>query len=155
MGAIIQRLLVPDRDGNLADVVLGFDDLESYVAHSPYFGAVPGRCANRISNATVTIDGTTYQLGANENGNQLHGGTTGFSNRVWSLEQHDKGSVLLKYVSEDGEEGEPRSLRVAHGIAAAVAQHAGDAAGSSSVMESETSNLRTALVGLRNIGLYK
>ena len=101
-GAIIRDLKFNGRS-----VVLGFDDLESYVAHSPYFGAVPGRCANRISKATVTIDGTKYQLGANENGNQLHGGKTGFTSRVWSLEQHDKGSVLLKYVSEDGEEGYP------------------------------------------------
>lgn len=101
-GAIIRDLKFNGRS-----VVLGFDDLESYVAHGAYFGAVPGRCANRISNATVTIDGTTYRLGANENGNQLHGGKTGFASRVWSLEQHDKGSVLLKYVSEDGEEGYP------------------------------------------------
>lgn len=102
LGAIIRDLKF-----NGHSVVLGFEDLQSYLDHSPCFGAVPGRCANRISGACFTLDGTEYKLTANENGNQLHGGAGGFANRVWSLERHDKGSVLLKYVSEDGEEGYP------------------------------------------------
>lgn len=102
-GAIIRDLKFNDRS-----VVLGFEDLDSYLAHSPYFGCVPGRCANRIANASMSIDGITHQLTANQNGiHHLHGGENGFSARLWSLEQSDKGSVLLKYVSEDGEEGYP------------------------------------------------
>ncbi|MBO0345680.1 galactose mutarotase [Roseibium sp. CAU 1637] len=105
--------LIRDLRFNGKSVVLGFDDLQSYLDHSPYFGAVPGRCANRIGNAKMTIDGAVYQLGANQDGkHQLHGGATGFANRVWSLEQHDKSSVLLKYISEDGEEGYPGQVEV-------------------------------------------
>ena len=107
-GAIIRDLTFNGRH-----VVLGFDDLQSYVDHSPYFGAVPGRCANRISGARCEIDGVAYQLGVNEHGkNQLHGGATGFATRVWHIEQHDKASVLLKYISEDGEEGYPGRAEV-------------------------------------------
>ncbi|MEJ8476209.1 aldose epimerase family protein [Roseibium algae] len=107
-GAIIR-----DFKFNGKSVVLGFEDLQGYLDHSPYFGAVPGRCANRIANARCEIDGTSYQLGINEDGkHQLHGGATGFSSRVWSLEQRDKASVLLKYVSEDGEEGYPGCVEV-------------------------------------------
>ncbi|WP_417688050.1 aldose epimerase family protein [Roseibium sp.] len=102
-GAVIRDLKF-----NGKSVVLGFEDLQSYVDHSPDFGSVPGRCANRIKNARCTIEGTEYQLGANVDGkHHLHGGATGFGRRVWSLEQHDKASVLLKYVSADGEEGYP------------------------------------------------
>lgn len=107
-GAIIRDLKVNGRT-----VVLGFDDLQSYLDHSPYFGAVPGRCANRIANARMTIDGTDYQLGINQDGkHQLHGGATGFGTRNWTLEQHDKASVLLKYVSADGEEGYPGEVEL-------------------------------------------
>lgn len=102
-GAIIRDLKF-----NGKSMTLGFEDLQSYVDHSPYFGAVPGRCANRISNARFTLDGETHQLSVNQDGkHQLHGGAGGFGNRVWQLEQHDKASVLLKLVSADGEEGYP------------------------------------------------
>jgi aldose 1-epimerase len=104
-GAVIRDLRFNDRS-----VVLGFEDLKSYVDHSPFFGAVPGRCANRISNATATIDGKVFKLDPNEGSHQLHGGLQGFSSRIWSLEQSDKGSVLLKYVSADGEEGYPGTV---------------------------------------------
>ncbi len=104
--------VVRDLKFNGQSVVLGFDDLLSYLHHSPYFGALVGRFANRISGARATIDGEEFQLDANENGNQLHGGKAGFSNRIWTLEQSDKGSVLLKYVSEDGEEGYPGRVEV-------------------------------------------
>ena len=107
-GAIIRDLKFNGRS-----VVLGFEDLRSYVSHSPYFGAVPGRCANRIGNARFSIDGTVHQLDSNlSGGHHLHGGAGGFSNRVWTLEQHDKASVLLKYVSPDGEEGYPGAVEV-------------------------------------------
>ncbi|WP_269583867.1 aldose epimerase family protein [Roseibium sp. Sym1] len=103
LGAIIRDLKV-----NGQSVVLGFDDLQSYLDHSPYFGVVAGRCANRIAGGRMTIEGQDYQLDLNENGrHHLHGGSEGFSRRVWSIEQSDKASVLLKLVSEDGDMGYP------------------------------------------------
>ncbi|MEP4769281.1 MAG: aldose epimerase family protein [Roseibium sp.] len=107
-GAIIRDLKV---DGQ--PVVLGFDALQSYLDYPNYFGAVVGRCANRIANGNMTIDGVSYQLDQNENGmNQLHGGVKGFSNRNWQIEQSDKASVLLKLVSEDGDMGYPGHVEV-------------------------------------------
>ncbi|WP_305988879.1 aldose epimerase family protein [Roseibium sp. MMSF_3544] len=103
LGAIIRDLKV---DGQ--SVVLGFADLESYVDHSPYFGVIAGRCANRIADGRIVVEGTTYQLDRNNGGrHHLHGGTLGFSKRVWQLEQSDKASVLLKLISEDGDMGYP------------------------------------------------
>lgn len=107
-GAIIRDLKV---DGQ--SVVLGFEDLESYLDHSPYFGAVAGRCANRIAGARMTIDGEDHALDVNERGrHQLHGGSVGFSRRIWQVEQSDKASVLLKLVSEDGDMGYPGRVEV-------------------------------------------
>lgn len=108
LGAIIRDLKV---DGQ--SVVLGFEDLRSYLDHSPYFGAVAGRCANRIAGARMTIDGQEHQLDVNERErHHLHGGEGGFARRVWQLEQSDKASVLLKLVSEDGDMGYPGRLEV-------------------------------------------
>ncbi|MEP3046703.1 MAG: aldose epimerase family protein [Roseibium sp.] len=107
-GAIIRNLKV---DGQ--SVVLGFDTLQPYLDYPNFFGAVVGRCANRITDGRMMIDGTTYQLDQNENGiNQLHGGSQGFSNRNWQIEQNDKASVLLKLISEDGEMGYPGRVEV-------------------------------------------
>lgn len=107
-GAIIRDLKV---DGQT--VVLGFDDLQSYLDHSPFFGAVPGRCANRVASGRMTIDGETHQLDLNENGRQhLHGGSRGFFSKVWQIEQSDRASVLLKLVSEDGDMGYPGRVEV-------------------------------------------
>lgn len=107
-GAIIRDLKV---DGQ--SVVLGFEDLESYLEHSPYFGAVAGRCANRIADAKFTIGGQEHRLDVNERGrHHLHGGEAGFARRVWQLEQSDKASVLLKLVSEDGDMGYPGRVEV-------------------------------------------
>ncbi|MCX2724152.1 aldose epimerase family protein [Roseibium salinum] len=103
LGAIIRDLRV---DGE--SVVLGFEDLQSYLNHSSYFGVVAGRCANRTAGGKMTIDGVEYQLDRNERGrNHLHGGSQGFSTRVWEIEQSDKASVLLKLISEDGDMGYP------------------------------------------------
>lgn len=103
LGAVIRDLKVSGQS-----VVLGFEDLQSYLDHSRYFGAVAGRCANRIAAGKMNIDGTDYQLDRNEaSGNHLHGGANGFSWRNWQIEQSDKASVLLKLVSEDGEMGYP------------------------------------------------
>jgi aldose 1-epimerase len=112
-GCTITKILVPDRNGEIENVVLGFDILEEYLQHSPYFGAVVGRHAGRIANAEFTLDGTTYQLAKNNNGNQLHGGIKGFDKVIWNasvLEEQDSISIEFIYVSKDGEEGYPGNL---------------------------------------------
>ena len=81
-GAIVQSLFVADREKKFADVVLGFDSLEPYLKPNPFFGAIVGRYGNRLNKAKFTLDGTTYQLSANERQNQLHGGIKGFDKRV-------------------------------------------------------------------------
>jgi aldose 1-epimerase len=115
-GGVIQTLEVPDRDGDRDNVVLGFRDLRRYVANTdPYFGSLIGRYGNRIGNATFTLDGTTYTLSANDNGNTLHGGVTGFDDRVWTAERVRIGNtvgVRLHLHSEDGDMGFPGNLHV-------------------------------------------
>jgi len=107
-GAIIQ-----DLQFNGQRVVLGYSDLAGYLSDQNYMGAVVGRCANRVSGGVAVIDGKAHQLTLNcDNRDHLHGGTTGFSARNWSIEQHDKASVLLKMVSEDGDEGYPGRAEV-------------------------------------------
>ena len=81
-GGVVVSLLVPDRDGNLGDVVLGFDSLDDYIAHSPYFGCITGRYANRIGNARFTLNGVEYTLEKNDGDNHLHGGVKGFDKVV-------------------------------------------------------------------------
>lgn len=106
-GAIIRDLKFAGQT-----VVLGFDNLQDYLHHSPYFGAIVGRCANRIAKGKLEIDGRTYQLDQNDKGHHLHGGPQGFSRRNWQIEQSDKASVLLKLVSEDGDMGYPGRVEV-------------------------------------------
>ena len=116
-GAVIQRLLVPDRDGNLGDIVLGYDDEETYAEpDGPYFGAVVGRVANRIANGQFTLLTKTYHLPINNPPNCLHGGLVGFSRSHWKVLKSgvdpDQGQfVKLGYVSVDGEEGFPALVR--------------------------------------------
>jgi aldose 1-epimerase len=106
-GAVIRDLVVPAGDGRQR-VVLGFDTLEAYLAHSPYFGAVVGRYANRIGGARFSLDGRTYRLDANQNGrHQLHGGSSGFGTRVWTLVDHAPEQAVLALVSRDGDMGYP------------------------------------------------
>jgi aldose 1-epimerase len=112
-GGIITELRVPDRQGKLDDIVLGFDDLESYREKTPYFGAVIGRIANRISGARFTLDGKEYQLAANDGKNSLHGGRKGWDKVVWDAAAFDTPAgpvVQLSYVSKDGEEGFPGTV---------------------------------------------
>ena len=113
-GAILVSLDVPDRDGNLADITLGFDKLDGYIGVHPYFGAIVGRYANRIGKAAFKLDGVEYKLAANNDVNHLHGGIKGFDKVVWRLEDLGvKGAgavVKLSYISEDGEEGYPGNL---------------------------------------------
>ncbi len=114
-GGIVTSLTAADRRGELADVVLGFDNLDAYLAGHPYFGAIIGRYGNRIAKGTFTLDGQTYTLARNNNGNHLHGGVTGFDKALWSAkpEFHPDGPRLqLTHVSADGEEGYPGRLDV-------------------------------------------
>src|SRR5437773_7929848 len=114
-GGIIISIRTPDRDGHLADVVLGFDSLAGYLKDSPYFGAIVGRYANRIARAQFTLDGVTYQLARNNGPNTLHGGVRGFDKVLWSAEPFRDASgvgVTLVYTSRDGEEGFPGNLAV-------------------------------------------
>ncbi|WP_435252677.1 aldose epimerase family protein [Streptomyces tendae] len=111
-GGIVQSVEVPDRDGQPADVVLGFADLDGYVAHpEPYFGALVGRYANRIAGGRFPLDGRTYALAPNEGPNTLHGGSRGFDKRVWDVSAVEEG-VRLSRVSPHGEEGFPGRLEM-------------------------------------------
>ena len=120
-GAILVSVRVPDRRGGLADVVLGFDDLQGYVERSRYFGAVVGRYGNRIANGRFTLDGRTFQLATNNGPNHLHGGVKGFDKVVWRTEpgQPERGTrVAFSYTSRDGEESYPGTVnaRVAYEV---------------------------------------
>jgi aldose 1-epimerase len=112
-GAIIQSLYVPDRNGKLEDVALGYDKLEDYIKDSPYFGAIVGRYGNRIAKGKFSLDGKEFTLAVNNGENHLHGGIKGFDKVVWKAEPTKKeGAVGLKlnYLSPDGEEGYPGNL---------------------------------------------
>ena len=114
-GAIVTTLRVPDRKGKLADVVLGFDNIEQYVSDKSYFGAICGRVGNRIAEGNFNLGGKDYNLAKNDNGNHLHGGIKGFNKRVWDAEIiENDGSPGLKlfYLSKDGEEGYPGNLSI-------------------------------------------
>ena len=112
-GGIILSIRVPDRKGELADVVLGHETLEGYVPNPPYLGAIVGRYANRIANASFALDGKTYTLPKNDGPNTLHGGTTRtFDKVVWEAEPVGKNGVAFSYLSKDGEEGFPGNVKV-------------------------------------------
>lgn len=115
-GAILTELWVPDRKGNLTNVVLGFDNLEQYLKGHPYFGATTGRVANRIAKGKFTLDGKEYTLAVNNGPNHLHGGLKGFDKRFWKctarLVTGDAVMASFAYTSPDGEEGYPGTLRV-------------------------------------------
>jgi len=112
-GGIVTSLLIPDRDGKFADIVLGYDTFDEYIKNNPYFGALIGRYGNRIAKGKFTLEGAEYTLATNDGPNHLHGGIKGFDKVVWNAEQMqtDEGSALkLTYLSPDGEEGYPGSL---------------------------------------------
>lgn len=109
-GAVLRDLRVPVGSA-LRGVVLGLDRIEDYVAHSPYFGAIPGRYANRIGGARFRLDGEEHRLDANEGRNQLHGGSRGFGKRVWTLLDHGPAHAVLALVSPDGDMGYPGRLQ--------------------------------------------
>jgi len=110
-GCVIVGLRAPDRHGRVANVVLGYDTLERYVAESPYYGAVIGRYANRIAHARFSIDGRPYHVGANEPPHHLHGGFKGFDKRVWDAEvMGNRSGIVFRRRSPAGEEGYPGNL---------------------------------------------
>ncbi len=108
-GGIVTSLCVPDRDGKMGDVVLGFENLSGYLKDSPYFGCIVGRYGNRLAGGRFTLDGTEYNLATNDGENHLHGGIRGFDKKVWNAEP-TKDGVRLSYLSQDGEEGYPGNL---------------------------------------------
>jgi aldose 1-epimerase len=108
-GAIITSIRVPDRNGKLDDVVLGYDTLDPYVRNPSYFGAIVGRYANRIANGKFTLDGKEYTLATNNRPNHLHGGTKGFDKQVWDA-RVTGATVSFTYRSVDGEEGYPGTV---------------------------------------------
>jgi aldose 1-epimerase len=115
-GGIITSWRVPDRSGQLADIVLGFDDPAGYVKNNPaYFGAIVGRYGNRIAKAQFNLDGHVYKLAANDGANHLHGGKQGFDKVLWSAEAikgREGVGVAFSRTSADGEEGYPGTLKV-------------------------------------------
>lgn len=116
-GGIVTSIMMPDREGQLADVVLGFDSLEPYLAGHPFFGAITGRVAGRIPGGRFTVGGKTYDLVKNDGPNHLHGGLRGLDKRIWKAEPVVRAdgadSVRLTYHSPDGEEGYPGALDIA------------------------------------------
>jgi aldose 1-epimerase len=113
-GGRVVSILVPDRNGKIADVVLGFDHLQGYLETNPFFGALVGRYANRIAHGKFTLDGVTYKLALNDGPNSLHGGLKGFDKRAWKARELSQGhpAIELTYLSKDGEEGYPGNLSV-------------------------------------------
>ncbi len=113
-GGRIVSLEVPDKTGSLRDVVVGFSSLQDFIQSSErYFGATIGRVGNRIANGKFSLNGTTYTLFTNNGLNTLHGGKTGFQDVVWDAEQPNDSTLLLQYISPDGEEGFPGKLSTA------------------------------------------
>ncbi|GAA4428477.1 aldose epimerase family protein [Bremerella cremea] len=114
-GATMISLSAPDKDGKSANINVGFDNLESYLAGPPYFGATVGRYANRIAKGKFSLDGKEYTLATNNGPNTLHGGLKGFDKVVWAakkIETEEAVGVQFDYTSKDGEEGYPGNLKV-------------------------------------------
>lgn len=113
-GGILTSLKVPDKNGVLADIVLGYDHLDGYLKETPYFGAIVGRFANRIANGKFRLNGERYKLEVNSAPNHIHGGMQGFDKVAWEseiIESDAKVEVVLTYISPDGEEGYPGTLK--------------------------------------------
>jgi len=114
-GGTVVSLKVPDRQGKLGDVVLGYDSLDGYLKNSPYFGSIVGRYGNRIGNGQFSLDGKQYTLPKNDGANTLHGGTRGFDKLVWTAKEvkgKDGSGLALTYLSKDGDQGFPGDLSV-------------------------------------------
>lgn len=119
-GGIITSLKTPDRQGEKADIVLGFNSMEGYLSPAykklnPYFGALIGRYGNRIADGRFTLEGQAYQLATNDGPNHLHGGDEGFNQKLWQatpFSSSEGSGVVMRYTSADGEEGYPGELAV-------------------------------------------
>ncbi|HEX3627283.1 MAG TPA: aldose epimerase family protein [Verrucomicrobiae bacterium] len=116
-GGIIQTIKVPDKNGQMGDVALGYDTLDGYLTNSPYFGALIGRYGNRIAKGHFSLDGKDYTIFTNNVPNTLHGGRIGFDKRVWKVDRavvskRGNPELVLSYTSPDGEEGYPGTLQV-------------------------------------------
>jgi aldose 1-epimerase len=113
-GGTVVSIVVPDRNGKMADVVLGFDTLKGYLGNEPFFGATVGRYANRIAGGTFKLDGKAYKLPLNDGKNTLHGGPQGIDKKVWTAREipGSHPAIELTYLSKDGEEGFPGNLSV-------------------------------------------
>jgi aldose 1-epimerase len=114
-GATLVSLKVPDRDGKIGDVVLGYDNPADYETGKAYFGGTIGRYGNRIAHGKFTLNGVTYSVPTNDGENSLHGGVRGFNKRVWTAKEVSSGAgeaLELTYLSKDGEEGYPGNLKV-------------------------------------------
>ena len=112
-GGTVKEIFAPDRNGDFANVSLGFDNLKDYREKSPYFGCITGRYANRIALGKFTLDGKEYNLAANNGPNHLHGGDRGFDKYVWSTRVLETGTgIEFTRTSADGEEGYPREFEM-------------------------------------------
>jgi len=112
-GGTVTHLIVPDKNGKMGDVILGYDSLSGYrQTGNPYFGCLVGRYANRIANAKFALEGKEYILAANDNGNTLHGGVKGFDKVIWTVRSFNDTSLAFSYLNKDGEEGYPGNLSV-------------------------------------------
>jgi aldose 1-epimerase len=112
-GGTVTKLMTPDKDGKMGDVVTGFESLDGFLQKGvPYFGALIGRYGNRIANAKFILDGKTYSLIANNFGNSLHGGDKGYDKVYWNIEKAGDSSLKLTYESKDGEQGYPGNLDI-------------------------------------------
>lgn len=113
-GGIVTHIFHPDKNGNIADLVLGFDELSGYLGEHPYFGGIIGRVANRISKARFCLNDLEYKVAANIFENHLHGGVSGFDKKIWDAEVSQNTDTVfleLRYLSEDMEEGYPGNLK--------------------------------------------
>jgi aldose 1-epimerase len=112
-GGTVTKILVPDKNQQIGDVVLGFDSLAGYLqTGNPFIGALIGRYGNRIANGKFTLDGKAYTLAQNNNGNHLHGGIKGYDKVIWNVDAVNDTSIHVSYNSKDGEEGYPGNLKV-------------------------------------------
>jgi aldose 1-epimerase len=114
-GATVVSIKVPDRNGKLADIVLGYDNLEGYMSRANFFGATVGRCCNRIAKAQFKLNGKTYKLARNDGKNHLHGGLKGFDAVIWdcTVKSNEDGDYLeLRHESPDGDENYPGNLKL-------------------------------------------
>ena len=112
LGATLVKLFVPDRKGNLSDVVLGYDDPNQYCASGTFFGTVVGRNANRIGGATFHLNGKRYEMDKNEGNNNLHSGLDFYKDRIWQVLSMEENSITFELESPDGDQGFPGNARI-------------------------------------------